>query len=153
MNGKIEYMSEDGPVIDGKIEVKTKMEENCLLLHYFPGMKPEIFEDIIMKSKGVVLAGTGLGHVNEDMIPLIRKATDAGIPVIMTTQCLEGTVNLNVYNTGRDILAAGAISAGDMLPETAFVKLMWILANFPGEDVSRLMNTPFAGETGDRRTV
>ena len=152
-DGKIEHLSECRPVSDRKIKADTKMEENCLLLYCFPGMKPESFEDAVMNSKGVVLAGTGLGHVNESMIPLIRKATEAGIPVVMTTQCLEGTVNLNVYNAGREILAAGAIPAEDMLPETALVKLMWILGNYPADATESIMNVSFAGETSDRRVL
>lgn len=151
--GKIDYSEVSNNISDKKIEIKTDMEENCVLLHCFPGMKPEIFENIIMKSKGTVLAGTGLGHVTEEMIPLIRKASDAGIPIVMTTQCLEGTVNLNVYGTGRELLSAGVIPAGDMLPETAYVKLMWILANHKKEDVAELMQAPLAGEIGDRRVL
>lgn len=151
--GKIDYLDDSNSISDKKIEIKTDMEENCVLLHCFPGMKPEIFENIIMKSKGTVLAGTGLGHVTEEMIPLIRKASDAGIPIVMTTQCLEGTVNLNVYGTGRELLSAGVIPAGDMLPETAYVKLMWILANHKKEDVAELMQAPLAGEIGDRRVL
>lgn len=153
MNGKIEHLSAGKPVSDEKVHANTGMEENCVLLHCFPGMKPEVFEDVIMKSKGVVLAGTGLGHITEEMIPLIRKATDADIPVVMTTQCLEGTVNLNVYSTGRNLVEAGVIPAGDMLPETAFVKLMWLLANCENENLAELMTAPFAGETGDRRVL
>ena len=153
LKGNIEYLIEGKPVSDGKVQADTGMEENCVLLHCFPGMKPGVFEDVIMESKGVVLAGTGLGHVTEEMIPLIRKATDAGIPVVMTTQCLEGTVNLNVYSTGRDLLGAGVIPAGDMLPETAYVKLMWLLANRKEGNIAELMITPFADETGNRRVV
>ncbi len=153
LEGNIEYAAEGKPVSEGKVKIDTEMEENCVLLHCFPGMRPEVFEDVIMKSKGVVLAGTGLGHVTKEMVPLIRKATDACIPVVMTTQCLEGTVNLNIYGTGREILKAGAIPAGDMLPETAYVKLMWLLANCKNEDISELMTVPFAGEAGDRRVL
>lgn len=152
-DGKVEHLTDGKPVSDGKVGINTEMEENCVLLHCFPGMRPEVFESVIMKSKGVVLAGTGLGHVTEEMVPLIRKATEAGIPVVMTTQCLEGTVNLNVYDTGREILAAGAIPAGDMLPETAYVKLMWLLANRKDRDIQELMITPIAGEIGNRRML
>lgn len=145
----------DGPVVsDAKAEAKVDMERSCVLLQYYPGMDPSIFEDIFMKSKGVVISGSGLGHVNSNMVPLIRKACDNGTVVVMTSQCLNGRTNLNVYNTGRDMLAAGAITVLDMLPETAYVKLMWALANTSSaEEAKKLMQTPIAGEMSDRRTI
>ena len=117
-------------------------------------MDPALFEDVFMKSKGVVIAGSGLGHVNENMIPLIRKANDNGTIVVLTSQCLNGRTNLNVYNTGRDMLAAGVVTVLDMLPETAYVKLMWVLANSSSvEEAKAIMRTPLAEEMSDRRVV
>jgi glutamyl-tRNA(Gln) amidotransferase subunit D len=77
-----------------------------------------------------------------------------GVHVYITTQCLHGAVNLNVYSTGRDMLAAGAIPLSDMLPETAYVKLMWAMGqaeNHP--DVKKLMLTNVAGEFSGRRQI
>ncbi|MDR3283252.1 MAG: Glu-tRNA(Gln) amidotransferase subunit GatD [Candidatus Methanoplasma sp.] len=138
----------------GKVIVKNAMERNTVLLQYYPGMSPGLFDDIITRSKGIVISGSGLGHVNENMVPLIRKACDNGSVVVITSQCLSGSTNLNVYNTGRDMLSAGAISVGDMLPETAYVKLMWALANTRDvEEAKNLMKRPIRSDTGDRRTV
>lgn len=139
---------------DAKAEVRNGMERSCVLLQYYPGMDPALFEDIFMRSKGVVIAGSGLGHVNENMIPLIKRACDNGTVVVMTSQCLNGRTNLNVYNTGRDMLNAGAITVLDMLPETAYVKLMWALANTSSpEEAKEVMRTPLANEMSDRRTI
>lgn len=145
----------DGPSIrDSKVEARTGLEESCVLLQYYPGMDPELFEPVFMKSKGIVIAGSGLGHVCEGMIPLIRKATDNGAVVVLTSQCLNGRTNLNVYNTGRDMLKAGAITVLDMLPETAYVKLMWALANSDSAEAAKeIMQTPLANEMSDRRTI
>lgn len=145
----------DGPrVSDAEVVARTGMERSCVLLQYYPGMDPALFEDIFMRSRGVVISGSGLGHVNENMIPLIRRACDNGTIVVMTSQCLNGRTNLNVYNTGRDMLSAGAITVLDMLPETAYVKLMWVLANTGSvEEAKALMQTPLAGEMSDRRVI
>ncbi len=130
------------------------MEKKCVLLQSYPGMDPDMFTDVLLASRGAVIAGSGLGHVNENMIPAIKKAVDSGTIVIITSQCLGGTTNLNVYNTGRDMLSAGAVPVGDMLPETAYVKLMWAIANSAGrEEAVELMKAPLAGETGDRRVA
>ncbi len=88
------------------------------------------------------------------MVPLLKKACDNGTVIVMTSQCLNGRTNLNVYNTGRDMLSAGVITVWDMLPETAYVKLMWALANTSSpEEAKKVMMTPLAGEMSDRRTI
>lgn len=145
----------DGPRIRGSdIVARTGMETRVALLQYYPGMTPELFAPVFDACRGIVIAGSGLGHVCEGMIPLIRRAVDEGKVVVMTSQCLGGRTNLNVYNTGRDMLAAGAVTVLDMLPETAYVKLMWALANTDSvEEAKRVMQTPLAGEMSDRRLI
>ena len=153
-DGKITMDIEGHDVRSDKAVAKTGMEKRCVLLQYYPGMDPALFEDILMKSKGVVIAGSGLGHVNSNMVPLLKKACDNGTVIVMTSQCLNGRTNLNVYNTGRDMLSAGVITVWDMLPETAYVKLMWALANTSSvEEAKAVMKTPLAGEMSDRRTI
>lgn len=153
-DGNMEVRTDGPKVRDAKVVVKADMETSCVLLQYYPGMDPALFEPVFMKSKGIVIAGSGLGHVCEGMIPLIRKASENGTVVVMTSQCLNGRTNLNVYNTGRDMLKAGAITVLDMLPETAYVKLMWALANTDSAEAAKeLMQTPLACEMSDRRTI
>ena len=153
-DGNMEVRTDGPKVRDAEVVVKEDMEKSCVLLQYYPGMDPALFEPVFMKSKGVVIAGSGLGHVCEGMIPLIRKASENGTVVVMTSQCLNGRTNLNVYNTGRDMLKAGAITVLDMLPETAYVKLMWALANTDSVEAAKeLMQTPLACEMSDRRTI
>lgn len=152
--GKIRFTKEGRKAGPGKAAARTGMERSTVLLQYYPGMDPSLFEDIMMKSKGIVISGSGLGHVNGNMVPLIKKACGNGSVVVMTSQCLSGRTNLNVYDTGRDILSAGAVSVMDMLPETAYVKLMWALANSNGaEEAKELMVTPIAEEMSDRRVI
>lgn len=138
----------------GAVEAKTNLEKDVILLQYYPGMDERKFRELFTKSRGVVISGSGLGHVNSSMIPMIKDAVDSGVVVVMTSQCLNGRTNMNVYNTGRDLISAGVISVDDMLPETAYVKLMWVLANSKdAEDAKKIMKTPMAQEMGDRRTV
>jgi glutamyl-tRNA(Gln) amidotransferase subunit D len=153
-DGKIDMCIDGHEITKEKAVARTAMEKSCILLQYYPGMDPALFEDIIMRSRGVVIAGSGLGHVNSNMVPLLKKACDSGVLVVITSQCLNGRTNLNVYNTGRDMLSAGVITVWDMLPETAYVKLMWALANTSSiEEAKDLMRTPLAGEMSDRRTI
>ncbi|UYZ39548.1 MAG: Glu-tRNA(Gln) amidotransferase subunit GatD [Candidatus Methanospirare jalkutatii] len=137
------------------LELCEKLEERCALIKFYPGEDPAVFDFFVENGyKGIVVEGTGLGHVSADWIPHIARATKDGIPVVMTSQCLFGSVCLRVYDTGRDLLKAGVIEGGDMLPETALVKLMWVLAQTSDyEEVRELMQKNIAGELGERRTV
>ena len=151
--GMITFTKEGRRTTSEKVSAMTKMERSVAMIQYYPGMDPSLFEGIMMKSKGIVISGSGLGHVNEEMIPLIKKASENGAVVVMTSQCLGGRTNLNVYSTGRNIVSAGAVTVLDMLPETAYVKLMWALANSENaEEAKKLMMRPLADEMGDRRT-
>jgi len=69
----------------------------------------------------------------------------------MTSQCIFGRVNLNVYSTGRDLLNTGITPCEDMPPETAYVKLMWALAHGKNkEEAKKIMLTNIAGEISER---
>jgi glutamyl-tRNA(Gln) amidotransferase subunit D len=69
----------------------------------------------------------------------------------MTSQCLYGRTNLNVYSTGRKLLTAGVIPAGDMLPEVAYVKLVWALGQTSQrEEVKKIMQTNLKGEINEK---
>ena len=97
--------------------------------------------------KGLVLEGTGLGHCPEELIPSLQRAKDDEIPVVMTSQCLYGRVNMNVYSTGRKLLDSGVFSALDMLPETTYVKLIWTLGQTEDlNEVRNIMQTNLKGE-------
>jgi glutamyl-tRNA(Gln) amidotransferase subunit D len=110
------------------LKFKPGMEPKCALIKFTPGADPAILDYYIEKGyKGLVLEGTGLGHISTKWIPLIKKATDAKIPVIITSQCLNGRICDRVYDTGRDMIKAGAIEGEDILPETALVKMMWVI--------------------------
>ena len=70
---------------------------------------------------------------------------------MMTSQCLWGRVNMNVYDTGRDLLAMGVIPMEDILPETALVKMMWVLGQTRDlEEAEKLMKTNLANEFSPR---
>ncbi|OPY49755.1 MAG: Glutamyl-tRNA(Gln) amidotransferase subunit D [Methanosaeta sp. PtaU1.Bin060] len=128
------------------LALSDRLEPMCALVKYTPGAPPDILDYYIEKGyRGIVLEGTGLGHVASNWIASIARATKAGIPVVVTSQCIRGRICDRVYDTGRYMLDAGAIEGEDMLPEVALVKLMWALANHP-DDVRSIMRTPIAGE-------
>ena len=136
----------------GELELKANFDEDVVLIKSFPGVPPDMFDPIIHRGfHGIVLEGTGLGHVPESLFPSIRRAVQSGLTVVMASQCLYGRVNMNVYSTGRELLNIGVIPAGDMLPETALVKLMWVLGQTDEpRKIRELFLTNIAGELSDR---
>jgi glutamyl-tRNA(Gln) amidotransferase subunit D len=128
---------------DEELAIHPELEPNVDLVKVTPGMNPDVLK-ACSESAGVVLEGTGLGHVHTDLIPLLEELNNSGVPVVMTSQCIEGRICDRVYDTGRDLLDAGVIEGGDMLPGTAKVKLMWVLAN--ASDVRGSMRTSMNGE-------
>ncbi|SEA08501.1 glutamyl-tRNA(Gln) amidotransferase subunit D [Haloplanus vescus] len=154
--GRVDYDSEtvsfrrDGPERgDTDLSLAPDLETSVELVKFTPGMNPAAL-DHLDDAAGVVIEGTGLGHVATDWIDRIESLTDAGTVVAMTSQCLEGRVCDRVYDTGRDLLDAGVVEAGDTLPETATAKLMWVLAN--RDDPAAAMEESVAGELQTRST-
>ena len=89
-------------------------------------MKPDMIDSLIDNGyKGIVIAGTGLGHVNKPLYPALKRAKEKGVAVYMTVQTLWGYVQMYVYDTGRDMMELGVIPAANMLPEVAYMKLGW----------------------------
>ncbi len=133
---------------EGEVRAADKMQDRVALIYSWPGIAPDFLDFVVDKGYlGLVLAGTGLGHVPTRLIPKIRELTKDGIPVVMTSQCLFGRMNLNVYETGRLLLDAGVISVGDMLPEVALVKLMYVLGKTTDmNEIRRMMKENLRGE-------
>ncbi len=137
---------------DKKVKLNTNFEEKVSIVYYYPNMKPDIIESLIDNEyKGIIIAGTGLGHINKPLYEPIRKACQKGIAVYMTVQTLWGYVQMYVYDTGRDLMDIGIVPAANMLPEVAYVKLGWALGQTNKlEKVKEIMLTPIAGEITDR---
>lgn len=135
----------------GGLSYSAKFSDRAALVKFFPGMDPRLLDALVeMGVQGIVLEGTGFGHVRDALLPSIKKAIDAGVVVAMTSQTLYGRVNLYVYKRGRELLSLGVVPLEDMLPETAYVKMSWALANFKREEVPAVLRTPLAGEITPR---
>ncbi len=137
---------------DRDVNITACFEEKIALIYYYPNMQPDMIDTLIEKGyKGIVIAGTGLGHVNKPLYPALERAKKAGVAVYMTVQTLWGFVHMFVYDTGRDMMSKGVIPAENMLPEVAYIKLGWALGQTSDlEKVKDIMLTPIAGEITER---
>jgi glutamyl-tRNA(Gln) amidotransferase subunit D len=133
-------------------EALTKFETKTALIYSYPGTDNELINFYIDKGyKGIVLAGTGLGHVSTTIYNSIERAIQEGLTILMTTQTLHGFVGMNVYSTGRELLNMGIISGRNLLPEIAYVKLGWVLGQTSNpEEIKSLLLENIAGEFLER---
>lgn len=133
-----------------ELALDDRLDEACRLVYFSPGMPapdPEEYAGV----HGLVVAGTGLGHVSTTWIEPLRELIGAGTAVVMTSQCHHGRVCDRVYDTGRDLLRIGVIEGEDMLPEVALVKLMWVLGRRPDDEkVRTMMQSDLKGEINRR---
>ncbi|MHA3963671.1 MAG: Glu-tRNA(Gln) amidotransferase subunit GatD, partial [Candidatus Thorarchaeota archaeon SMTZ1-45] len=114
----------------------------------YPGFGHDILDYLVdHQYRGIVIEGTGLGHAPKSLQASVAHAVDAGIVVAMTSQCISGRVDMDVYRTGVELQELGIVACEDMLTETAFVKLSWLLANMKGTDkVKTALSRPYVGE-------
>ena len=133
---------------ENKLDINTDLADNVALIKSYPGMNPEIIDIYVDKGyDGLVIEGTGLGHCSDDVITSIGRATDEKIPVVITSQCIFGRTNLNVYSSGRRLLHHKVIPVSDMLSETAYTKLLWAAGQTDDmEEIRKIIQTNLKGE-------
>ncbi len=163
---KIEFFNKDFKRRDKnrKLEFRPNLDQNVALIKIAPGIKPSIFKYVLEEGyRGLILEGTGLGHlpinvsdeftkINKEIYNFIKKLCENNIIVGMSSQCLYGRVNMNVYSTGRDLKKLGVISCEDMLPEVAYIKLMWALGQYrESKKVKEIMRKNLCGEIAEKR--
>jgi len=136
-----------------KVVCKSNFDDRVALTKFYPGMDPGIIDWYVDKDyRGLILEGTGLGHVSACCYPSLKQAVDKGMFVGMTSQCIWGRVDMNVYSTGIDLQKIGVNPLEGMLPETALVKLMWVLGQTDTpQKIAEMMQTNMAGEISPRR--
>jgi glutamyl-tRNA(Gln) amidotransferase subunit D len=137
---------------DRKVKIDAVYDDRVTLLWFYPGMNPDIMKATVdLGYKGIVIGGTGLGHVNRPMYEALEYAQKKGVHVYMTVQTLWGYVQMYVYETGREMMELGVIPTANMLPEVAFMKLGWVLGHTNDrKEVMDMMLTSIASETTER---
>ncbi len=137
---------------DRNVDIYPYFNDRVTMIYYYPGMKPDIIDNAVDAGyEGIVFVGTGLGHVNMDLFPAIKRAQDKGVFMYMTVQTIWGYVHMFVYDTGRDLMSRGVVPAWNMLPETAWIKLSWVLGQTKDpEKVKEMMATVVNDEWTER---
>ena len=148
----VEYTSEGLPPRGGKFRPRLRFSDRAALLKFYPSMPGGAIRAARrMGAKVLIMEGTGLGHVSREVVKELQAFAKGGGLACMTSQCIEGRVDLNVYDTGRDLTQAGVVPLEDMLAETALSKAMWALgASSSRARVRELMSANLVGEMTSR---
>ncbi|MFB6191157.1 MAG: Glu-tRNA(Gln) amidotransferase subunit GatD [Candidatus Nanohaloarchaea archaeon] len=163
--GKVNYQAgeieTDFEENNDEYEFRPELETDVRLLKTRPGLKVDEVEHLVEQSPaGVVIEGTGLGHApvnafddvtshHEEILEKMGELADDAV-VAMASQCINGRVDMDVYDAGLKIQEAGVTSAEDMHPELAYVKMMWALGQASGEDAEELFRKNVNGEISER---
>lgn len=147
--GKVQLSGAVIPRSDETV-LMDKLDENVALVYFHPALSEDDFLRQTEEKRAVVIMGTGLGHAGTRLYPAIRDINARGDYVFMTSQCLYGSTNMNVYSTGRELLSMGVHPLSNMLPEVAMIKAMFLLANHGDDEFLNLMGTNLRGELLER---
>lgn len=113
--------------------IAANLCEDILIIKMFPGIQPKLFDFVKENYKGVIIEGFGIGGIpNEDpdIVAKIQELIEAGIAVVITTQCLYEGIDLSVYEVGQMLAKQNVILGGRMTTEALTMKLMWALGNY-----------------------
>lgn len=162
-NGKIEIVNQNYQSISKKrVKADTRFEPKVALLKTYPGSDPKLIDHLVnVGIKGIVIEGTGLGHVptltpepERSWIPSIKNAIASNVPIVITSQTIYGRIHPYVYRNLRILGSTGVIWGEDMLSEVAYVKLGWVLGHTKNmEKVRKMMLTNMVGEISERTEV
>ncbi|MEK6835457.1 MAG: hypothetical protein AABX55_00335 [Nanoarchaeota archaeon] len=160
-DGNIEFLSNYEKRSNKSLKLKLINEKLKIgLLKVHPNMYASEIK-AYSNFNGLVIEGTGLGHMPINAIDKFTKEHKAilnelkklakKIPIVMTTQTLFGNINMNVYSTGRILQQLGILgNYTDILPETAFIKIAWLLSNYKKDHVKQLVGKNLRGEINEK---
>ena len=134
-----------------KLKAHHEYNSNIIILSLFPGIQQEVVERVLetKELRGVIFRTFGAGNAPQKkwLVDALKKATAEGKIIINITQCAGGSVHMERYETGLQLLEAGVISGKDSTVEAALTKLMYLMGKgLPTDEVRRLMSKSLEGE-------
>jgi len=163
-SGTVEFLTGHYLKKDQKRKLQIKSFKENLKIGLFR-FHPNMFAEQLLFYKnyhGLVIEASGLGHLsttkidektaeNQKIFNALTLLVKKGVFVVLAPQTIFGRLNLNVYENQRKLKEIGVLGDGsDMLSETTFIKLAWLLSNYKKEEISTLLMTNLRGELNER---
>ena len=156
VEGTVQFISPYAKRSKSPAVLHSAMEDKVAVIRSYVNMGPELIDALTAKKfKGLVFEATGLGQAPTNItenIPnyeALKKFITQGGVVGLTSQCIWGRVHPDVYTNCRRLSDIGVVFCEDMLTDTAYVKLSWLLANKP-KQVKELLAKNLRGEISER---
>lgn len=135
----------------GEFHLEDRICNRVILVKLTPGLNPEIFDMLLkMQYLGIVVEAFGAGGLNfirRDLTAKLRRAVEAGISVVVCSQCLYERSDFTIYQAGQKALESGVLQGFDMTTEAAVTKLMWALGRTDRpEEIRKIFSSCYAGE-------
>jgi L-asparaginase len=126
----------DRPAVWGHpLHVQPTLDTRVSILKIHPGITPQVVSNILLgaETRAVIIETYGSGNaISKDwFINLLKVAGDMGKILVNVTQCLYGSVNMDIYATGRRLKDAGVISGRDSTTESMLAKLFHLMGASP----------------------
>ncbi len=166
-NGNVEFISKDHSRKNEKRKLKLRLFDEKIkvgIIRQYTNMFAE--EYLFYKNyDGLVIEATGLGNLpitkideftkeNEKIFEALKLLVKKGVIVVLSPQTVFGRLNLNVYENGRRQQEIGILgNFSDMLTETTYIKLAWLLSNYPKSKVKDLIMENLRGELTKRNNI
>ncbi len=133
------------------LQFKPQLCEEVFVIEMFPGIKPEMFDYLIVHYKGLVIESFGIGGIpsaqDHNIVQKIKEVAAAGVVVVITTQCLEEGIDLDIYQVGKELAKEQVIYGGDMNTEAITMKLMWALSHIEDiKEIKTFIESPIFGD-------
>lgn len=139
------------PAKGKKLTVHKDFDTNVAILKLFPGINRKLVNAITRTEglRGLIIEtyGSGNAPTYQWFLEDLKQYIDKGGIILNVTQCIGGSVEMGLYETSLQMLAAGVISGKDITSEASVTKLMHLLGRFSSkEKVVQALNISLAGE-------
>ncbi|MDO5299562.1 MAG: asparaginase [Clostridia bacterium] len=127
-----------------------RLNPRVFVLRLIPGMNPGVLRLLLGSFDALVIESFGVGglpcYEQEDFLAAVHAWSEAGRPIVITTQVPHEGSDLAVYQVGaRVVRTPGILQAHTMTVESVVTKLMWILPQTNDlSEIKRLFYAPVA---------
>lgn len=148
------------PAQEGRaFEYDPSLAERVKIILVNPGMTPDQLEHDLMTEglEGAIIMTYGAGNMptSQRFVDILTAAVNGTkgfknpVTILNITQCVEGMVEMGLYEASSGLVEAGVSSGLDMTVEAAIAKLYWALRKFSGRDVHTQLQVAQRGEQSE----